>query len=100
MSLFPLTLRAQTEYIQANRDLPWLRCHYLYRYATLEQDLTRPEGLRSGERALDIGKQYSFFYSRTGYLAQLYRDSLRNKGFNQEEITSKTIQRFGIRLRR
>ena len=97
MSLFPLTLCAQTEYIQANRDLPWLRCHYLYQYASLESDLMRPEGLRFRRVVLDIGKQSSFFYFRTGYLAQLYCDSLQRIGFSWREASDKAIIRFGYK---
>lgn len=73
------------------------RCHYLYQYASLVQDLTRPEGLRFKRMVLDIGKQSSFFYFRAGYLAQLYADSLKSCGMHWQEAADKALLKYGYK---
>lgn len=91
---FTILISIQTVYAQKTEECQY-RCHYLYQYASLESDLTRPEGLRFLRVVLDIGAQSSFYYFRTGYLAQLYCDSLQNKGFSWEEAADKAVLRFG-----
>lgn len=93
---FALLISIQTIYAQKAEECLF-RCHYLYQYASSERDLTRPEGLRFQRVVLDIGKQSSFYYFRTGYLAQLYCDSLQNEGFSWEEAANKAVLRFGYK---
>ena len=73
------------------------RCHYLYQFASSEQDVTRPEGLRFKRVVLDIGEKHSLFYFRTGYLAQLYVDSLKSCGVHWQTAMDKAILRYGYK---
>ncbi len=73
------------------------RCHYLYQFASSEQDITRPEGLRFKRVVLDLGENSSLFYFRNGYIAQLYADSLKSCGVHWQVAMDKAVLRYGCK---